>query len=126
MTYLSRREGEVLDIVYRLGRATTTGILDELADPITRPAIRSVLRILEEKGHIRHEEDGQKFVYLPTVPRKKASRSALRHIVNTFFDGSTASAMVALVDLPANELTDEDADRLEDLIRQMKKARKKR
>ena len=113
---LSRRERQIMDVVYRLGRATAAEVQEALPDPPGYSAIRALLRVLEEKGHLRHEQDGPRYVFLPTVPRDKARRSALRRLVQTFFEGSTAQAVAALLGEPDAELTDEDLDRLSRLI----------
>src|SRR3954469_18788262 len=118
---LSRRERQIMDVVYRLGRATAAEVQESLPDPPGYSAIRALLRVLEEKGHLRHEQDGPRYVFLPTVPRDKARRSALRGVVQTFFDGSTAQAVAALLDAPDAKLTDEDLDRLSRLIDQARK-----
>src|ERR1043165_7598654 len=91
-THLSRRERQIMDVVYRLGRATATEIHSHLPDPPVAAAVRTMLRILEEKGHLRHEKDGQRHVYYPVTPRNVAQKSAVRHMVGTFFNGSRAAA----------------------------------
>ncbi len=118
---LSRRERQIMDVVYRLGRATAAEVQEALPDPPSYSAVRALLRVLEEKGHLRHEQDGPRYVFLPTVPRDKAQRSALRQLVQTFFEGSTAQAVAALLDAPDAKLTDEDLDRLSHLIDQARK-----
>jgi BlaI family transcriptional regulator, penicillinase repressor len=110
-----------MDVVYRLGRATAAEVQESLPDPPSYSSIRALLRILEEKGHLRHEQDGPRYVFLPTVPRDKARRSALRQLVQTFFEGSTAQAVAALLGEPGARLTDEDLDRLSLLIDQARK-----
>ncbi len=118
---LSKRERQIMDVIYRRGRATAAEVVAEMADPPTYTTVRGLLRILEEKGHLRHEQDGPRYVFLPTVPRDKARRSALRRLVQTFFEGSTAQAVAALLDAPDARLTDEDLDRLSRLIDQARK-----
>jgi predicted transcriptional regulator len=115
---LSRRERQIMDVVYRLGRATAAEVQEALPDPPSYSSVRALLRVLEEKGHLRHEQDGPRYVFLPTIPREKARRSALRQLVQTFFDGSTAQAVAALLGEPGAKLTDEDLDRLSRLIDQ--------
>jgi predicted transcriptional regulator len=115
---LSRRERQIMNVVYRMGRATAAEVLEALPDPPSYSAIRALLRVLEEKGHLRHEQDGPRYIFLPTVPRDKARRSALRQLVQTFFEGSTAQAVAALLGEPNTRLTDEDLDRLSRLIDQ--------
>ena len=114
---LSRRERQVLDVLHRLGRASAADVRAALADPPSDSAVRTHLRILEEKGHVRHEQDGPRYVYLPTVAREKAGRSALRHLMSTFFDGSPGHAVAALLDETADDLSASDLDRLDALIR---------
>jgi predicted transcriptional regulator len=115
---LSRRERQIMDVVYRLGRATVAEVQEALPDPPSYSTVRALLRVLEEKRHLRHEQDGPRYVFLPTVPRDKARRSALRQLVQTFFEGSTAQAVAALLGAPDAKLTDEDLDRLSRLINQ--------
>lgn len=115
---LSRRERQIMDVVYRMGRATAAEVQEALADPPSYSAVRALLRVLEEKGHLRHEQDGPRYVFLPTVPRDKARKSALRQLVQTFFEGSTAQAVAALLDAPDAKLSDEDLERLARLIDQ--------
>jgi BlaI family transcriptional regulator, penicillinase repressor len=118
---LSRRERQIMDVVYRLGRATAAEVQQELPDPPSYSAIRALLRVLEEKGHVRHEQDGPRYVFLPTVSRDKARRSALKQLVQTFFDGSTAQAVAALLGEPRSNLSDDDLDRLSRMIEQARK-----
>src|SRR6266550_890142 len=99
-TQLSRREREIMDVIYRSGRATAAEVLDQLPDPPTYSTVRALLRVLEEKGHLRHEEDGPRYVFVPTVPRERARQSALRQLLHTFFDGSTEQAVAARLDVP--------------------------
>ena len=115
-TQLSRRERQIMDVIYRLGRATAAEVLERLPDPPSYSAVRAMLRVLEDKGHVRHEQDGQRYVYLPTVAREKARKSALAHLVKTFFDGSVERAVTALLD-SGGRLTDEEYDRLARLIK---------
>ena len=121
MTTLSRRERQILDIVYTRGRATAADILASIPDPPSYSTIRALLRILEQKGHVRHEADGPRYVFLPRVSRQRASVTALRHVLNTFFDGSAVAAATALVDGSASKLSTEDLDRLEALIEKARK-----
>ena len=95
---LSRRERQIVDILYTQGRATAAEVLAALLDPPSYSAVRAMLRILEEKGHVRHETDGPRYVYAPTIARDNAKRSALRHMLQTFFDGSAEQAISALLD----------------------------
>ena len=118
---LSRRERQIMDALYRAGRATAADVQAGMPDPPSYSAVRTMLRILEEKGHVRHELDGPRYVYIPTVARDKAKRSALTHVVNTFFDGSAAQVMAALIETSPNELGDEELTRLRQLIDNAKK-----
>ena len=121
MVTLSRRERQILDILYARGRATAAEILGSLPDPPSYSATRALLKVLEQKGHVRHEEDGPRYVFFPRVSRQRASVTALRHVLNTFFDGSAVAAATALVDGSASKLSTEDLDRLEALIEKARK-----
>ncbi len=118
---LSRRERQIMDIVYERGRASVAEVLDQLPDPPSYSAVRALLRILEEKGHLRHQQDGPRYVFLPTVSRDKARRSVLSQVVQTFFDGSAEQAMAALIDLPQSKLSQDDLARLSRLIDKARK-----
>jgi predicted transcriptional regulator len=113
--HLSRRERQIMDVIYRRGRATAAEVLDDIPDPPSYSAVRAMLRLLEEKGHVRHEQDGPRYVFLPIVNRDRARKSALKHVVRTFFDGSATDAVAALLDAEA-KLTDTDLDRLSAMI----------
>jgi len=115
-TQLSRRERQIMDVVYRLGKATVTDVLERLPDPPSYSAVRALMRILEEKGHLSHEQDGPRYVYLPTVPRDAAQASALSHMVRTFFGGSAEAAVAALLDLPEGGMSEGELSRLSRLI----------
>ena len=112
--HLSRRERQIMDVVYQRGRVTAAEVLDARPDPPSYSAVRALLRVLEEKGHLRHRREGTRYVFLPTVPRETARRSALARVVQTFFGGSTQAAVAALID--QSSLSDTDLDRLRDLI----------
>jgi BlaI family transcriptional regulator, penicillinase repressor len=118
---LSRRERQIMDVLYRLGRATAAEIHQNLPDPPGYSAVRAMLRVLEEKGHIRHEEKDLRYVFLPVVTREKARRSAVRHLVDTFFDGSPEQAVATLLDMPGARLSDDEFDRLSALIDKARK-----
>lgn len=118
---LSRRERQIVDALYKIGRASAAEVRAELPDPPSYSAVRALLRILEDKGHVRHEQDGPRYVYAPTVARDSAKRSAMRHILHTFFDGSAAQAMSALLDVSSSRLSDSELDRLERLIDEARK-----
>jgi BlaI family transcriptional regulator, penicillinase repressor len=113
---LSRRERQIMDILYRRGRASASEILEALPDPPSYSAVRAKLRVLEEKGHVRHEAESLHYVYLPTTARDTARRSALRHMLSTFFDGSVEQTVAALLDLSAADLSQQDLDRIGRLI----------
>lgn len=113
---LSRRERQIMDIAYRLGSATAADVLAALPDPPSYSAVRAMLRILEEKGHLTHRHDGPRYVYSPVVPRTAARQSALRSLVRTFFDGSATQAAAALLDMSGSRLTPDEAEQLTRLI----------
>jgi BlaI family transcriptional regulator, penicillinase repressor len=113
---LTKREKEILDIVYERGQATAAEVRGEMTDPPTDAGVRTILRVLVGKGHLRIEQDGPRYNYLPTVPREKAQRSELGHVVQTFFGGSVESALSALLDLRPGELDDAERRRLKRLI----------
>ena len=119
-TQLSRRERQIMDVVYRLGQVTAAEVLAELPEPPSYSAVRAMLRLLEEKGHVRHEQDGPRYVYIPTVNRDKARKSAMRHLVRTFFDGSTEDAVAALLQNDAG-ISEDELERLSKLIDGAKK-----
>jgi predicted transcriptional regulator len=118
---LSRRERQIIDILYSNGRATAAEVQAALPDPPSYSAVRAMLRILEEKGHVRHEQDGPRYVYLPTVARDNAKKSALRHMLQTFFDGSASQAISALLDDKNARFSDAELDRLAKVIEQARK-----
>src|SRR5215211_772780 len=118
---LSRRERQIMDVIYRRGRATAAEVLEDIPDPPSYSAVRAMLRLLEEKGHVRHEQDGPRYVYVPTVGRDKARRSAMRHLVRTFFDGSTEDAVAALLQNDSGAMSDDELERLSRLIEGAKK-----
>jgi predicted transcriptional regulator len=113
---LSRRERQIMDILYKLERASVGQVLLKLPDKPSYSTVRAQLRVLEEKGHVRHEEHGLRYVYIPAVPRDVARRSALRHLVETFFDGSTEKVVAALLGGEVARISPEELDRLARLI----------
>jgi len=113
---LSRRERQIMDVVYRRGEATAAEILTEIPEPPSYSAIRALLRILVDKGHLQHREDGPRYVYGPTVSRQKARAGALAQLVNTFFDGSAAQAVSALLDASQGKLSKAELDEMNALI----------
>ena len=114
---LTKRERQIMDRLYRLGRATANEILNGLSGDPSSSTVRTQLRVLETKGFVRHEEEGLRYVYVPTVPRHAARRSALKHLVETFFDGSNAKAVAALLGGEGSRVTDEELDRIVDLVK---------
>ncbi len=114
---LAKREREILDVLYRRGRATASEVLEDLAAERSYSTIRTQLRVLEQKGHVRHEVDGTRFVYLPTVPRHAARKSALRHLMHTFFDGSPERVVAALLG-DSSAMSAEQLDRIASLVEQ--------
>jgi predicted transcriptional regulator len=114
---LTKRERQIMDVLYRLGRATAAEIMEHVAGAPGNSTIRTQLRVLETKGHVRHEEQGLRYVYMPTVPRHSARRSALKHLVDTFFDGSTAKTVAALLGGEAARVSDEELARIADLVK---------
>jgi predicted transcriptional regulator len=113
---LSRRERQIMDLLYAAGRATAAEIVERLPDPPTYSTVRTLLTVLESKGHIRHEQDGARYVYLPVVPRDRAARRAMRNLVRTFFDGAPGEAVIALLDDAGGELRREELQRISALL----------
>lgn len=120
---LSRRERQIMDVLFRLGRATATQVMESLPGNPHLSTVRTQLRILERKGHVRHEEESLRYVYAPVVARGTARRSALRHLVETFFDGSAEQAVTALLGSEGSRLTDEELERISGLIAKARKER---
>jgi predicted transcriptional regulator len=120
---LSRRERQLLEIIFHRGRATANEVLESLPDAPTYTTVRGLLRVLESKGHVRHEEEDGRYVYFPTMTKQKAAKSVLRNVVSTFFDGSPSRAMAALLG-GDRSLSDEELGRLEDLIARARKKEK--
>ncbi|HXE34654.1 MAG TPA: BlaI/MecI/CopY family transcriptional regulator [Verrucomicrobiae bacterium] len=118
---LSRRERQIMDILYKLERASVGQVLAEIAGKPSYSTVRAQLRVLEEKGHVRHEEHGLRYVYVPAVPREVARRSALRHLVETFFDGSTEKVVAALLGGEVARISPEELDRIARLISKSRK-----
>lgn len=113
---LSRRERQIMDVLFRRGEASAADVQKNLPNPPGYSAVRAHLRILEDKGHVTHAQDGPRYVYRPTIARDKATRSAVRHLLETFFDGSAEQAMAALLDDGDTRLSDAQLDRLSELI----------
>jgi len=118
---LSRREREIMDILYRLGSATAAEVQQNLAEAPSYSAVRALLRILEQKGHLKHAYDGPRYVYAPMVSRPVAQKSALRQMVKTFFDGSASNAVAALLDMSASDLSESELNRLSRIVEQAKR-----
>ena len=118
---LSRRERQIMEIVYEHGRVSAAEVRERMPDPPSYSAVRAMLRILEDKGHLRHEQEGPRYVFLPTVPREEASENALRRLVRTFFGDSPEGAMAALLDLEGDRL---DEQALERIARRIEDARR--
>ena len=124
-TVLSRRERQIIDILYRRGRATATEVMEELSGEPSYSTVRTQLRVLESKGHVRHEEEGPRFVYLPALAHRTARKSALRHLVDTFFEGSTEKVVGALLGGEGARLSDGELDRIAALVAKARKEGKR-
>ena len=122
---LSRRERQIMDVLYRRGRATAAEVMADLPGDPSYSTVRTQLRVLEEKGHVRHEELGLRYVYVPAVPRHAARKSALRHLVETFFDGSAEKVVAAILGNEAAKLSDEEIDRIAKLVNSARKESQK-
>ena len=120
-TALSRRERQIMDILFRRGRATAADVMAEVPSEPSYSTVRTQLRVLEQKGHVRHEQEGLRFIYTPVVARQTARKSALRHVIETFFDGSPEKAVAALLGGEATKLSDEELDRIASLISKARK-----
>jgi predicted transcriptional regulator len=118
---LSRRERQIMDILYRAGKASAADVLNAMPDPPSYSAVRAMLRVLEEKGHVKHQEEGLKYVYAPVVARDKAKRSAVKHVMETFFNGSAEQIVAALLDVSSTKLTRDELDRMAEMIEKAKK-----
>ena len=117
---LSRREREMMNIIYEAGRATAAEVREAMASPPSYSAVRATLRVLIEKGHLSHKQDGPRYIYLPTVNRDQARRSALQQVLRTFFDGSTNNAVAALLDMESSKLSPDELERLAQMIQKAK------
>jgi predicted transcriptional regulator len=120
-TGLARRERQIMDILYRRGRATASDVMEDLSGNPSYSTVRTQLRVMEEKGHVRHEEEGLRYVYTPAVPRHAARKSALRHLIETFFDGSAEKTVAALLGSEGARMSDEELDRIAELIDKARK-----
>ena len=118
---LNRRERQIMDILYRRGRATAGEVMADLPGSPSYSAVRAQLRVLEEKEHVRHEELGLRYVYIPKVPRHAARQSVLKHMVDTFFDGSAEKVVAALLGTEGSKVTDDELNRIADLVNKARK-----
>ena len=118
---LTRRERQIMDILYRRGRATAAEVMNELSGNPNYSTVRTQLRVLEDKGHLRHEEHGLRYVYIPEVPRHEVRKPALKHLVNTFFDGSVEKVVQALLGGEGSHLSKEELDRIAELVARARK-----
>ena len=118
---LTRRERQIMDILYKRGLASAADVMRDLPGNTHYSTVRTQLRVLEEKGHVRHEEHGLRYVYMPAVPRRAARKSALRHLVDTFFDGSAEQVVAAVLGGEGSKLSDEELDRIADLVAKARK-----
>ncbi len=120
ITGLSRRERQIMDILYQNGKASANEVRDAMPDAPSYSAVRAMLRVLEEKGHVKHQEEGMKYVYAPVVTAGKAKRSAVKHMLDTFFQGSPEQIVAALLDVSSSRLTREELDRMAQMIERAK------
>lgn len=118
---LSRRERQIMDIVYELTKASVAQVLERIPDPPSYSAVRALLKVLEKKGHLKHRQEGPRYIYSPTLPREKARQNALKHVMKTFFDDSTEDVVAALLNISEDNLSEADYRRLSALIRKAQK-----
>jgi BlaI family transcriptional regulator, penicillinase repressor len=118
---LSRRERQIMDILYQRGKSSATEVREAMPDAPSYSAVRAMLRVLEDKGHVRHQAEGLKYVYLPTVTREKAKRSAVKHLLDTFFHDSPEQVVAALLDVSSTRMTQEELNRMADMIDKARK-----
>jgi predicted transcriptional regulator len=121
LTGLSRRERQIMDVLYKRGRASAAEVREAMEDAPSYSAVRAMLRVLEEKGHVRHQAEGLKYIYVPSVNRDKAKRSAVKHVLDTFFSGSPDQVVAALLDVSTRRITREELDRMAEMIEKAKK-----
>lgn len=121
LTSLSRRERQIMEILYQRGKASASGVREAIPDAPSYSTVRALLRVLEEKGQVAHQSEGLKYVYVPVVKHDKAKRSAVKHLVDTFFSDSPEQMVAALLDVSAKKLTNEDLDRMAEMIEQARK-----
>lgn len=120
MAGLSRRERQIMEILYQRGKASASEVRDAIQDAPSYSAVRAMLRVLENKGHVKHQAEGLKYVYIPVVAREKAKRSAVKHLLDTFFSDSPEQVVAALLDVSAKRLTREELDRMAEMIEKAK------
>jgi len=118
---LSRRERQIMDIIYEMKEATVAQVLEMIPDPPSYSSIRALLRVLEEKGHLVHKQVGPRYIYSPTLPREEARENALKHVMKTFFDNSTEDTVAALLDIAEEDLSPQELKRISELIRKAEK-----
>ncbi len=118
---LSRRERQIMDAIYKTGRATAIDVMEMMPDAPGNATVRKLMRILEEKGYLRHNREGNKFVYYPTIPEDKAKASAVNHLLDTFFKGSTGSAVIALLNMSDQDISNNEREMISELIEKSKK-----
>jgi predicted transcriptional regulator len=124
LTGLSRRERQIMEILYQHGKASASEVRELMEGAPGYSAVRAMLRVLEEKGHVKHQAEGLKYVYVPTVAREKAKRSAVKHVLDTFFNGSPEQIVAALLDVSSTRLTREELDRMAEMIERAKREEK--
>src|SRR5215467_7190643 len=122
---LTRRERQIMDILYRRGRATAGEVMEELSGEPNYSTVRTQLRVLEEKGHVKHEEVGLRYVYSPTVPRSAVRQSALKHLIDTFYDGSTEKVVAALLGVEGSKLSQDELGRIAEMVEKARKGGKR-
>lgn len=120
--HLSRRERQIMDVIHAKGEATAADVMEGMENAPSYSAVRALLAVMEKKGLLRHREDGPRYIYMPTLAREKASRSALKKVLQTFFEGSLANAVSALVDTKDGQLAPDELKRLESIIKQARKS----
>lgn len=118
--HLSRRERQIMDVIYNNGEATVAQVHEQIPDPPSYTSVRTLMRLLEEKGHLKHKTDGPRYIYMPTIPKTKAQQSALRQMISTFFNDSPTQAVAALLDLESTHLSEDEINELEILLQQAK------
>ena len=118
--HLSRRERQIIDIIYTIGEATVSQVLQQMPEPPSYTTVRTLMRLLEEKGHLKHKQDGPRYIYGPTVPKTKAQQSALHQLMDTFFNNSPTQTVAALLDLESTKLSEDEIRELETLLKQAK------